>query len=193
MAVLGSSINGFGYRAVTTGQSIAAATPVSVAGNSLSASGIIESTSQHDYYGFNVPAAGSVTMNVNVAPFGAMLHSILEIHNTTDATLYSAASSTTLAQSLTVNLPAGRYYAIVKSYGQYGDVGQYTLSAKSHPRPRPSSAGTLFTTGRSSTAATRPSIHPTTSPSPPISNPFSPARPVPSPISPATRWASMES
>ena len=135
LATIGGSVNGFGFRTVSTGQSATSSTPLSVAGNSVSGAGIIELTSQHDYYSFNVPVTGSATFNVNVAPFGAMLHAILEIHNASDGTLASAASATTLGQTLTVNLPAGTYYAVVKSFGQYGDVGQYTLTGQLTPQP----------------------------------------------------------
>jgi hypothetical protein len=130
VSILSGSAAGFGYRTLQTGQSAALATAMSVSGNVLSGEGIIETTGQRDYYSFNVPVAGTATLSVNVAPFGAMLHSQLELHNASDGVIATAALAGTLGQTLTLNLPAGRYYAVVKSYGQYGDIGQYTLSGQ---------------------------------------------------------------
>lgn len=127
MAVISGSANGFGYRPLTIGQSAGAATPLSISGGSVSGSGVIDSTSQTDYYSFST-GSGTDTFNVNVAQYGPMLQAKLELFNSSGTLLATAADANTLGQTLTANLTAGNYYLVVESYGQYGDVGQYTLS-----------------------------------------------------------------
>ena len=129
MAALASAPNGFGYRPLTVGQSAATATSLVESGPSLNVSGIIESTSQQDYYSFSVFTSGAVSFSVNPAPYGPMLHARLEIHDSADNVIATAAAST-LSQSIITSLPAGDYFLVVKSFGQYGDVGQYTVSGQ---------------------------------------------------------------
>ena len=127
MSVISDSTNGFGYRPLTIGQSAGSATPLSISSGSISGSGIIESTGQTDYYSFTT-GAGTDTFNMNVAQFGPTLHAQLQLFNSSGALVATAANANTLGQTLTANLAAGSYYLVAESYGQYGDVGQYTLS-----------------------------------------------------------------
>ena len=117
-----------GYRTVTAGQTPSNAAALSFSSGNFSTSGIIETTAQHDYFAFTTSSTGSDTFNVNVAQYGAMLHSRLEIHDASDNIVASAASASTLGESITATLSPGTYYVVVESYGQYGDIGQYTLS-----------------------------------------------------------------
>jgi hypothetical protein len=127
MSVIAGSANGFGYRSLTVGQSSGAATPLSISSGSISGSGIIESTSQTDYYSFTT-GAGTDTFNMNVAQYGPTLHAKLQLFDANGNLVATAANANTLGQTLTANLAAGNYYLVAESYGQYGDVGQYTLS-----------------------------------------------------------------
>lgn len=133
MSVISGSTNGFGYRALTIGQSAGAATPLSISSGSISGSGIIEKTTQTDYYSFTT-GAGTDTFNMNVAQYGAMLHAKLALYDSGGNLVATAANAGTLSQSLTVTLNAGTYYIVAESYGQYGDVGQYTLSGSVVPQ-----------------------------------------------------------
>jgi serralysin len=117
-----------GYRTLTVGQSTSTATSLSFSSGNFSTSSIIETTSQNDYYAFTTSSTATDTFNVNVAQYGAMLHARLEIHDSADNVVATAASASTLGQSITATLSPGTYYVVVKSYGQYGDIGQYTLS-----------------------------------------------------------------
>src|SRR5262249_18331701 len=45
----------------------------------------------------------------------------------------TAANASTLGQTITANVAAGKYYLFAESYGQYGDVGQYTVSGTIQP------------------------------------------------------------
>jgi hypothetical protein len=128
LQIISGSLDGFGYRTLTFGQTSAAATALtSGAGGAFSDAGIVETTSQHDYFTFVTSTAGSDTFTVNVAQYGAMLHSRLELHDAADNVI-SVAAAGTLPQTITASLAAGTYYVVVKSFGQYGDIGQYTLS-----------------------------------------------------------------
>ncbi len=102
---------------------------------SASASGVIEQTTQSDYHSFGT-TGGSVTLNVNVAQYGAMLHAQELILNSSGGVVASADNPGTLSQTITTNLSAGNYYLVVES-DQFGttiapsegyDIGQYTVS-----------------------------------------------------------------
>ena len=112
---------------MTAGQTTSSATSLSFNAGAFSTNGIIETTSQQDYYAFTTSATGTDTFNVNVAQYGAMLHARLEIHDAADNVVSSSAElPRRLGQSITATLSPGTYYLVVKSYGQYGDIGQYT-------------------------------------------------------------------
>jgi len=124
-----------GLRPLTTGHTAGAATPLAIAGDSFSSSGIIESLAQQDYYSFTMSSAGSDTFAVNVASFNPMLHAALELRNASNQVIATANNAGTLGQTITANLGPGTYYLVVKSYGQYGDLGQYTLNGTITPFP----------------------------------------------------------
>jgi len=129
LGVLSGSQNGFGYRTLLYGQSKFAASGLSFASDgSFTKGGIVETTSQGDYFSFTTYNPGSASFSVNVAQYGPMLHAILELHDASDNVIASATSASTLSQTLTATLSPGTYYLVVKSYGQYGDIGQYTVS-----------------------------------------------------------------
>lgn len=116
-----SSSNGVTYRSPSGGASMASAERF--AGT---AAGVITRTTDQDWYSF--VADGTTTLNVGVAPYGAMLHSRLDVYDAA-GDLVADADAATLGQSVAMDLAAGTYYANVQSFGQYGDIGQYTLTA----------------------------------------------------------------
>ena len=129
LAVIASPTNGFGFRPITTGQSAAGATALGGTSPGFSALGVIESTTQTDYYSLTVPVAGAVSLGVNAAPLGPMLHSSLELRDANNQLIQSAAASS-WGQSIVTTLNPGTYYLVVKSFGQYGDLGQYAVNAQ---------------------------------------------------------------
>ena len=149
MSVISGSANGFGYRPLTVGQSAGSASPLSISGGSISGSGIIEQTNQTDYYSFTT-GAGTDTFNMNVAQYGAMLHAKLQLFDSSGNLVATAANASTLGQTLTATLSAGTYYIVAESYGQYGDVGQYTLSGSVVPAGTGPSNPTLTLSGAAS-------------------------------------------
>jgi hypothetical protein len=119
LAVISGTI---GYRA-----DVATATALSVSGTTYSGTGIIEQISDSDYFSLTT-SAGTLGFQVNVAPLGAMLDAVLELRNSAGTLLYQADTSS-LGESLpSMNVVAGTYYVVVRSKGNYGDVGQYTVS-----------------------------------------------------------------
>lgn len=126
IAKIGSSANGFGFRGDDYGNSISVAASVNVSGSQFSKSGIIGSTGDADVFWFDTQS-GNVTLTLDVAEYGANLDSRLELRSASGSIVQSVAPANELGASITANLAAGRYYAVVKSAGEYGDLGQYTL------------------------------------------------------------------
>jgi hypothetical protein len=127
MAIIAGPVNGFGYRPEDHGQSAATADPLTGTGGLLSGSGVISATSDTDFYSFTTPSQSSVMFTAKVAQYGPTLHLKLALLDSTGHVIV-AADSDSLGQTLSADLPAGSYRIEVASHGDYGDVGQYTLS-----------------------------------------------------------------
>lgn len=128
MAVIASATNGFGYRADDFGNTAASATPLTVSGNSVSATGLIGTTADKDFFSFST-GAGQVTLTVTPPAGYGNLDARLELWDSAGTTLLASADSTTgFDGTITTTLAAGSYRLAVASHGGYGDVGQYTIS-----------------------------------------------------------------
>lgn len=152
MSIIAGSQNGFGYRTNSQGSS-ATAKDLGTTGT-VSVSGVIAKNTDRQWWKFTT-SGGGVALDVNVATVGANLDSVLEIRNQSGTLLYSANASTTLNSTLRVSLNAGTYYAVVRSTGIYGYVGQYTLTGsfpKTQSPPPPPPPAT--TTGKPQIAIT---------------------------------------
>jgi len=144
ISTLGSTANDFGYRPDDHGSTIPAADLLTVNPDfTISVGGIIEKTTDADYFAFTT-AGGNASFDVNVAPFGAMLDASLQLFDSNGALLASSATSS-LGEHLSWYLPAGTYSLAVLSAGNYGDVGQYTLTGSLIPEP--GSIGLLMMAG----------------------------------------------
>lgn len=154
LTVLASSSNGFGYRVDDHGNTLATATSLTVVNGTAVAGGVIEQTSDIDTFSFTVPTSGQVTINGAVAQFGAMLDMSLELYNSS-GTLVASAATTSLGETITTNLPAGSYFVMVKSAGNYGDIGQYTLTVSvpqgQPPAPPVAAVAGTYTVGEGGT------------------------------------------
>jgi PKD domain/Metallo-peptidase family M12B Reprolysin-like len=152
MAII-SSANGFGYRPDSNGNSIGTATALGVSGTSIFASGVIDQTSSADVFSFTT-GTGSITLNVNVAQYGPMLHAQELLENSGGTIIASADNANTLGQTITANIAAGNYFLVVESdqhdtgisIGEGFDVGQYTVTGTIAAAP---SAPTLTLSGSS--------------------------------------------
>jgi hypothetical protein len=99
-------------------------------GGTFSGAGVIQTISDSDYFSFTT-SGGSVTINGNVAQYGAMLDLKLKVFNATGQ-LVASADSTSLGETLTLNLSSGTYTVAVTGHGwapngQGAEVGQYRL------------------------------------------------------------------
>jgi hypothetical protein len=127
MAVISGGTNGFGYRPDDHGDTAAGATLLTSAGGILSGSGVIERNNDVDAFSIATDA-GNIAVTLAVAPLGPNLDAILELRNSANEIIASANPTTTLGASIHANVPAGNYTLFVRNTGDYGRVGQYTLT-----------------------------------------------------------------
>jgi hypothetical protein len=168
MAVLSGPANGFGYRPDTDAGTV---TPLTQSGATVSASGLIITTSDVDYYGFS-SGAGTVSFTVTVPADISNLAPMVELLGANGSTILASAgpSATDFSASITATLPAaGAYWLLVASSGGHGNVGHYAVSGTVVPG---SNAGTGTGTG---------TIVPPVFPpfNPPVTPPVTPPDPVP--------------
>src|SRR5205823_5191185 len=74
------------------------------------------------------------TFNVGVAQYTPMLHAKAQLVDSSGNIVATAADASSLSQTITATLGAGTYYLLVKSFGQYGDLGQYSVTGSISPR-----------------------------------------------------------
>lgn len=137
MALLARTANGFGYRTDAVGSNFATSVPLTVSGNSVSASGIIEQTSDFDSFRFST-GAGAVSFSVSPAAVGPNLIVKIELRTSTGSLIASSNGGIGTPALLSRTLAAGDYQLRVTSNGTYGSVGQYSVSGTVVP-PAPSS------------------------------------------------------
>jgi hypothetical protein len=132
LAVLSGSTNGFGYRPDDHGNTIATADLlVPTNGNTISATGVIERNGDVDDFSFTT-GAGTDTFTLSVAPNGPTLDGTLRILNIA-GTVIATADTASLGESLSLNLAAGSYYLSISGHGNYGDLGQYSITGTINP------------------------------------------------------------
>ena len=136
--------NAFGYRADDHGNTIGNATALAQNGSDVSAFGVLEQTSDADYFNFST-LAGDVSFSLDVAPFGPTLDASLALYDSSGLLIGSAATSA-LGESLSLTLVGGTYSLAVTSAGSYGDIGQYSLAGTIVAVPEPA-ALTLIVLG----------------------------------------------
>ena len=127
LAVISRSANVFGYRPDDAGDTTFNAKPVTVAGNQISASGIVGRMTDADYFSFGT-AGGPVSISLSVAALGPNLDSTLELRNTSGNIVATASPSNSLGAAISTTLAAGQYFLVARSTGAYGSVGQYTIA-----------------------------------------------------------------
>jgi methionine-rich copper-binding protein CopC len=127
MSIISAANNGFGgYRTDDHGNTISGATALSGT-TTLTGSGIITQTSDIDVFSF--PAgAGLLNFTINPAPYGPNLDILAELLNSSGNIIASSNPSSNLFANSNTSVTAGNYFLSIKSNGQYGRVGQYTIS-----------------------------------------------------------------
>jgi len=140
-----------GYRPDDDNNDIAHAKPLTVTnGVSISASGVIKDPTENDLFSFTT-GAGQVTLNVLHNAYGGMLDAKLLLYRqdgtllqTIDPALTSTGPDYGLDATFSGYLSAGTYYLGVASHGEYGDLGQYTLTGAITAVPEPSALAMLL-------------------------------------------------
>ena len=134
MAVIGGTTNGFGFRGDDHGNTLATADPLVRQGtaysilNPLTGKGIINQPNDKDFFKFTAPG-GAVQIVVNAAKFGPNLLPYIQLWSASGKVANATFASPTKSIINVANLPVGgTYYVMVRSLGDYGDVGQYTVS-----------------------------------------------------------------
>lgn len=142
MKILAGSQNGFGYRLDDHGGWLDTATPLAApitAFQATTGKGVITKTTDTDMFSFTTNG-GSVEIKVNGAAGTAAWYQHrmnnlipkVQLFNAAGRQVGYGAATTTLGSAAVINanLAAGTYYASVSSLGDYGNVGQYTISVK---------------------------------------------------------------
>jgi len=127
MSIISAANNGFGgYRTDDHGNTISSATALSGT-TTLTGSGIITQTSDIDVFSFQA-GAGALNFTINPAQYGPNLDILAELIDSNGNIIASSNLISNLFANLTTSVSAGNYFLSLTSNGQYGRVGQYTIS-----------------------------------------------------------------
>jgi len=166
LAILSNASNGFGLRADDYGNTLQTAAVLPVSGTSVNFSGLIGWPSDVDVWSFST-TGGTINVQLTGAAFSPNLDAVLQLWDT-QAVITTASPTNSLGASLSLTVGAGTYYLVARGMGDYGDMGQYTITGSIPPAvPAPeiglsvngsalASGGTLsFGTTAPGVAATR--------------------------------------
>jgi hypothetical protein len=127
LLVLTGSINGFGYKPDSVGNTIETAKLVNINVNAINFSELINTTNDVDFYRINLPKKGKLVLNASVRNLDVEIglyneSSLLQKYN----------PALTLNASLDTTLNAGTYYISVNNVananiGTYGMIGTYNV------------------------------------------------------------------
>src|SRR6185369_11285799 len=98
-----------------------------ISGTSVNLTGLIGQANDLDVWSFTTTGS-TVSFQLMGAQYGPNLDAVLEIRNSSGATIVSDSPSNSYGASLTTTLTVGTYYLVARSMGDYGDVGQYTIT-----------------------------------------------------------------
>lgn len=126
---------GFTFRPDDHGNSIASASELTVTGTTVSGKGIIERTTDRDYFSF-LTGAGTVTLNITPATRDPDLDILAELTDSAGTPIPSS-NPAGLSASISADLPAGTYYLAIDGagagdpttgYSDYGSLGEFNIS-----------------------------------------------------------------
>jgi PKD repeat protein len=132
LAIIASYV---GYRPDDHGNDSTTAT-VLPSGSQLNAIGVIERNTDMDVFAFTT-GAGAITINVKPAAVGPNLDILAELFNAAGNLVASSNPAGPLTASLSLSVPAGKYYLRVSGtgyatpttgYSSYDSLGQYTIT-----------------------------------------------------------------
>jgi hypothetical protein len=149
--------NYLGYRPDDHGNTLSTATALPIS-SQLSASGVISSRTDVDVFSFQ-SAAGTINLNVSPDSTAPNLDILVELLDSSGAVIASDNPPASLGATISVSVPAGKYYLRIDGvgfgttadgYSDYASVGQYTISGTV---PQPVADNQIVTTDED-TAAT---------------------------------------
>ncbi|MFN9115403.1 MAG: pre-peptidase C-terminal domain-containing protein, partial [Bacteroidota bacterium] len=146
LAIIASSMNGFGYRTDDVGNTTAAAGNISFSGNDYAVSGFVNGSTDVDLFKVSLPKDGRFTLNGK--PFAVArpltnnpadsvrttnIDLQLSLLNNSGATIATFNPSTSVNATIDSNLTAGTYYIRVASTSNanasnYGMLGNYAMT-----------------------------------------------------------------
>ncbi len=137
LAIITSSLNGFGYVADEAGNAIGSAAVLNAGDGVVSQSGVITFAADTDVYSFTT-TGGSVTINASNAEPRPNLDIRLELLSSSFTVLAQNNVFNVLDASITATLSAGTYYLrisgsgagspLTSGYSSYGSIGAYTFT-----------------------------------------------------------------
>lgn len=148
LAMISSTTYGVGYRADDYGNTISAASSLSVdASGNVNKGGIIERTGDIDMFSFTT-TGGTLNLTFNPNAYAPNLDILVTLYNSA-GTAVTSSNPTTLNASLSSTLTAGTYYVSITGtgsgdpkttgYSNYGSLGTYTITGSitggSNPNP----------------------------------------------------------
>jgi HYDIN/CFA65/VesB family protein len=134
MAIIAGRENGFGYRPDDFGNTIQDAGALPIASANVNLSGLIGQNDDRDVWRFTTGTA-LVSFQISGAAYGPNLEGELELWNSSGSVIASSDSS--LNSSVTVTVGPGTYYLVAHGAGDYGDVGQYSITGSLVPVTAP--------------------------------------------------------
>jgi len=134
-----STNNGFGYRPDDYADLYTNAAIVGIANNVISKTGLISTTTDRDYFRFDLAENGKLIINatpysVGAGNSGANLDIKLELQNANGTSIGVYDFKDSMHAKIDTTLPAGTYYLIVDGTSSvnvnndYGSLGSYTIS-----------------------------------------------------------------
>lgn len=133
--------NGFGYRVDDHGDSSGAASSLVFSGSSVSGNGIIEQSSDVDFFSFSTDG-GSIDLSIDPFVRGPNLDILAELYDAANNLIFSSNPMNLLGAVITTTVPAGQYFLSITGVGQgdpstgysdYASLGQYSISGTIAP------------------------------------------------------------
>lgn len=153
MAVLSGSLNGFGYRVDDHGNTIAGATALAYNGSAFVGSGVIAENSDVDVWSLTSQTAESLRVSVAGVGTAQNLDVVLDLLDGNGNVIKSVDPESSDDAEFTIEAGLTQYLR-VRSSGEYGRVGQYTITtALSTPGVTVTSPKLLLTSEKGISAA----------------------------------------
>lgn len=127
MEMLFNSLNGFGYRADDHAGTMAGATPLTGSETNFTGSGIIGTGGDVDMWSLNTPGTNSLRISVAGSVIGQNLDAVIDFLDAAGNVILTASPTNSYDSEMFVEATGTRYVA-VRGTGEYGRIGQYTIS-----------------------------------------------------------------